>query len=96
MSDPRIGTRSAADGSLQTFPTQTLSGAPYSREAEVMRKASLPPMVFLDATRFVVLDLFPPKDFDRNAEIEKLRGDLAPKSVQASKRVTSEPEASGN
>lgn len=73
MTDTKIGTRNP-DGSIATFPTLTLSGAPYNREAEVTLGKSLPGMVLLDGNRFVVLDLFPPKDFDRNAAIEELRG----------------------
>jgi len=56
----------AKGGGIESLPDVSISGNPnYER----------PPtqVCGIDAQRFVVLDIFPPKGFDTAAEVEKLR-----------------------
>lgn len=80
MTDPRIGHRTEQG---VEYPSQTLSGRPYRREAQ-----SQPPnTVQLGGGDFAVLDPFPPVGFDRRAALEALR-----KPPSRSKRIEPQPE----
>ena len=65
MDDKRIGQRNA-DGKIERYPETSISGQAYE----------MPPtqICHLGSGRFVILDIFPPRDFDTHAAVAELRG----------------------
>lgn len=85
MNNPKIG-QYTPEGTI--YPSETLAGSPYSRG----ELDPPPPIVHgLLPGYFAVGDIFPPRDFDVEAEIGKLCAELtpAPAPVERNKRATS-------
>lgn len=80
MNDERIG---RYENDRRILPTKTLSGGPVTRP--VLNTISLGKGVF------AVLDMFPPKHFDVEAEANKLRQSLGNPPIQPRVGETGEP-----
>lgn len=84
--NPKLG-KSTPEGVV--YPSQMITGKPYAR-AEL---DPAPTIVheFADGY-FAVGDMFPPADFDVEAELAKLRAEVAPAPPPVSKRAVSSIE----
>lgn len=66
MAEPNKFGKFGKDGTIEQYPDVSISGNP---------NYEMPPtqVCRIDAVRFVVLDIFPPRGFDTAAEVAKLR-----------------------
>lgn len=81
MADKRIGTLDRFGG-VDTYPETSISGQVYEFPPTQVCK--------LDSGRFVVLDIFPPRDFDVQAALAELRTPV--RAAKAKQEVVDEPE----